>query len=367
MRRTATHLSDGRELIYFDGSDAPARAAIDRRGLPPGSTSQGVMRFDALAGEWVAIAGHRQTRTFLPSASECPLCPSDGDNLSEIPESSYEVVVFENRFPSFLLGDVSPDTALSPAWGVELPAHGRCEVVAFSQEHGGSIAALMEGHMSLVMAAWIDRTRELSELDGIRYVFVFENRGAEVGVTLHHPHGQIYAYPYVPPAAATILREAGAYRERTDRSLIADVVDAEIRSGDRVIYRDDEWVAFVPYAARWPFEIHVHPVRDCASLADLTSDQCASFCAFYPRLIRALDAIFEAPLPYMSGWIQRPAHATAQETRDSRLFLRLISNRRAADKLKYLAGSEALMGAFINDMSPEATAQLIRDVLVTTT
>lgn len=364
MRITSTRLSDGRELRYYDPDGTPERTAVDLRGLEPGSTEQGVMRFDVLTGQWIAVAGHRQSRIFLPSAADCPLCPTTQGNLSEIPESAYEVAVFENRFPSFLMSDAnlaeSIDTDRVPGWGEELPAHGRCEVVAFSDDHCGSIAALTTEQMALVIAAWRDRTEELSRLPGVRYVFVFENRGAEIGVTLHHPHGQIYAYPYVPSWAGSVLDQARRRSDGSPASMLSRLVDFERRDGRRVIHEDDHWVAFVPYAARWPFEIQVHPLSDRGSLADLDEAEEASFAQFYPRLIRSLDAIFGAPLPYMSGWFQRPAHATEQEARDSRLFLRLISNRRAADKLKFLAGSESLMGAFISDVAPEDAAERIR-------
>lgn len=366
MRRTSTRLSDGRELIYFDRDERPARVAVDERGLPPGSTEQGTMRWDALSGEWIAIAGHRQTRIFLPSAAECPLCPSSEGNLSEIPDSTYDVVVFENRFPSFLAGPNPADTSATWQWGEQVPAHGRCEVVAYSDDHAGSIGSLDPAHMGLVLDAWIDRTAELGRLPGVRSVFVFENRGAEVGVTLHHPHGQIYAYPYVPPMLDRVLGQAAAYRERTGGSLIADALAFEREDAARVVYQDESWVAFVPYAARWPYELQLHPTADRGSLTELTPGEREGFSAFYPRLVRALDRVFDAAFPYMSGWHQRPAQPTEAQTRDARLYLRLISNRRAADKLKYLAGSESLMGSFINDVTPEAAAAQIRQLLEST-
>ena len=319
------------------------------------------MRRDPLTGQWVSIAGHRQTRIFLPNAAECPICPSTPDNLSEIPESDYQVVAFENRFPSFLTGEGWVDPEAVHPWDAEVPAHGRCEVVTFTSDHGGSVATLDSDRMLLVMRAWIDRTRELSAMPGIRSVFVFENRGADVGVTLHHPHGQIYAYPYLPPAVADLLRVAAAHRARTGESLLDTVVEREISDGRRMIVMDERWVAFVPFASRWPYEVQIHPIAHVASLTELTEAEQESFAALLPRLVRSLDSIFGMPFPYMAGWTQAPAHASAEELADSRLFLRLISNRRAADKLKYLAGSESLMGAFINDVTPESAAAQIRE------
>ena len=359
MRRTAARLSDGREIIYFDRDGTPPRMACDMRGLDAGSTTQGELRHDALTGEWVAIAGHRQTRTFLPEAASCPLCPTTSEHQSEIPEADYDVVVFENRFPSFVMGDAHG------LLGEQAPAHGRCEVISYTPDHAGSMATLDQTRMALVVEAWVDRTAALEALPGVRSVFAFENRGAEIGVTLHHPHGQIYGYPFVPPALARVLAEAGKAHDRGDR-LLADIVQRELVAGDRILHCDGDWVAFVPFAARWPYEVQVHPVADRASLIELTAGERASLAELYPRLVRGLDALFGAPLPFMAGWYQRPASPTPLEERDARLFLRIASNRRDAGKLKYLAGSESLMGAFIGDVVPEQAAAAIREAMART-
>lgn len=181
MKKTSTRLADGRELIYYDLRDDTVRDAVDRRPLERTVTTSQVRR-DPLLGDEVAIASHRQGRIYHPPADECPLCPTEGDRLSEIPDSSYDVVVFENRFPS-LAGD-----------------SGRCEVVCFTSDHNSTFADLTEEQTRLVLEAWTDRTSELSNLPAVEQVFCFENRGAEIGVTLGHPHGQIYAYPFTTPA-----------------------------------------------------------------------------------------------------------------------------------------------------------------------
>ncbi len=357
MRRTQRHLADGRAIVYFDRDGRPERTAVDERDLHGQRPAQAQLRRDALTGEWIAIAGHRQDRTFLPSADECPLCASTPGHLTEIPEAQYDVAVFENRFPSFSGAGEGDATDLTEL--VMAPALGRCEVVAYCQDHDGSLGALDTEAMALVIDAWVDRTRELSVLPGVRSVFVFENRGGEVGVTLHHPHGQIYAYPFVPPALSRVLEQAALAHERGER-LLADLVAAEVADGSRVVARDEHWVVFVPFAARWPYEVQVHPLADRGSLADLTTPERASLAVLLPSLARTLDSLFDTPLPTMSGWYQRPAHPTAAEERDARLFLRVISNRRAAQKLKYLASSESLMGAFIGDVVPEDAAAALR-------
>ncbi|MFC9248346.1 galactose-1-phosphate uridylyltransferase [Streptomyces sp. NPDC057136] len=344
MKKTVTSLADGRELIYYDSADDTVRDAIDRRPLDAVSTSSEVRR-DPLLGDSVAIASHRQGRTYHPPANECPLCPSQGDRLSEIPDSHYDVAVFENRFPS-LAGDA-----------------GRCEVVCFTSDHDASFADLTEEQAALVLEAWTDRTAELAELDQVTQVFCFENRGAEIGVTLGHPHGQIYGYPFVTPRTELMLRSAHKHREETGRNLFDDVVARELADGARVVLSGEHWVAFVPYAAHWPYEVHLYPRRRVADLRDLDEAARTEFPQIYLELLRRFDRIFgpgEPPTPYISAWHQAPFRVAGRE--DFALHLELFTIRRTSGKLKFLAGSESGMSAFINDVPPEAAAQRLREV-----
>lgn len=215
MKKTSTRLADGRELIYYDLRDDTVRDAVDRRPLERTVTTSEVRR-DPLLGDSVAIASHRQGRIYHPPADQCPLCPTQGERLSEIPDSSYDVVVFENRFPS-LVGD-----------------SGRCEVVCFTSDHNASFADLTQEQARLVLDAWTDRTSELSHLPSVEQVFCFENRGAEIGVTLGHPHGQIYAYPFTTPRTALMLRSLAAHKEATGGENLFDAVlerEARRRAG----------------------------------------------------------------------------------------------------------------------------------------
>ena len=220
IRRASHRLADGREIVYFDDSapyaDGSAEREVhDTRPLDRAERA-GEMRLDPLTGEWVAMAAHRLNRTFMPPADECPLCPTGrGTVPSEVPSEDYDVVVFENRFPSF---SSSPDAASGlvdgqALWPVE-PAAGRCEVICFSSDHATSFGHLTAHRVRTVVEAWADRTAELSALPAVRQVFPFENRGREIGVTLHHPHGQIYAYPYVTPRTAVMLDRAASRRRR---------------------------------------------------------------------------------------------------------------------------------------------------------
>jgi len=359
-------LADGREIIYFDRDpEAPPRTAVDTRDLPEQQPRSEIRR-DPLTGEWVALAAHRQTRTYKPPADLCPLCPSTPGRPTEIPESSYEVVVFENRFPSFAQGVPEPGTpvALTGVGGGDAlvprrAALGRCEVVCFTSDHSSSFAELSPSRARTVVDAWADRTAALGQIEGIEQVFCFENRGEEIGVTLHHPHGQIYGYPFVTPRTERMLQVAAEYRERTGRHVLGDVLAAEQASGERVVARSEHWTAFVPAAARWPVEVHLVPHRRVPDLPALTDAERDDFAVLYLDVLRRLDRLYDRPLPYVAAWHQAPV-STGREL--SWCHLEVFSILRTADKLKYLAGSESGMGVWVNDVTPEQVAERLRAV-----
>ncbi|MFY1657508.1 galactose-1-phosphate uridylyltransferase [Micromonospora sp. WMMD1274] len=355
MKRTQIALADGRELIYFDERDDAVRDQPDRRDLPPPPPAS-QLRYDPLTDEWVAVAVHRQTRTFLPPADQCPLCPSRGERHSEIPAPDYDVVVFENRFPS-LSQRVADEPAEITPFTLVRPGRGRCEVVCFTDDHNASFARLSPRRVRTVLDALADRTTALSALPGVEQVFPFENRGVEIGVTLHHPHGQIYAYPFVTPRTRSMLAAARRYADRTGGNLYADVLAAERATGERVVASNEHWTAYVPAAARWPFEVHVAPHRPVPDIPALDDAERDAFGPLYLDLLRRFDGLFDLPMPYIAAWHQAPVRIDREL---GHLHLQLFSIRRAKDKLKYLAGSESGMGVFINDIAPERAAELLR-------
>ncbi|GAA4673331.1 galactose-1-phosphate uridylyltransferase [Frondihabitans cladoniiphilus] len=364
ITKRSTVLADGRELIYFDDADTtlPPERKADERPLDP-RPETATMRQDVLTGEWVSIAASRQNRAFLPPAELDPLAPASATNPSEIPDV-YDVAVFENRSPSFgplLAGPDAPnapqgiDDLTTLGLGRTRTSVGRCEVVCFSPETHGSFSGLSTSRARTVIEAWADRTAALSALPGIEQVFPFENRGEAIGVTLHHPHGQIYAYPYVTPRTSTLLRSIESYGP----TLFADLLDAE-RQGPRVILSGEHFTAFVPFAARWPVEVHLLPHRHVPDFAGLTDDERDELAVLYPRILRGLDALYDDPTPYIAAWHQAPVNVGRDTVR---LMLQITSPRRAASKLKFLAGSEAAMGAWIGDLVPEDTAAFIREAV----
>lgn len=357
-----SRLADGRELIYFDdaGSSLPPERRADPRHLDPRPPTA-TMRLDLLTGDWVSIASARQNRAFLPPAEFDPLAPQSESNPSEVP-SQYDVAVFENRSPSFgpALGDAegAPEGLADLAVlgvGRTRTSVGRTEVVCFDPHTTGSFADLGPNRARTVVEAWAQRTAALSALDGVQQVFPFENRGQAIGVTLHHPHGQIYAYPYVTPRTQALLRQVDAY----EGDLFADLLAFE-QGSERVVAASETFTAFVPFAARWPVELHVLPNRHVADFTELTGAEKDELARLYLRLLRAVDALYDTPTPYIAAWHQAPVHTHRDRVR---MHLEITSPRRAADKLKYLAGSEAAMGAWIGDLVPEQTAERLRVAL----
>ncbi len=325
-------------------------------------------RYDPTADEWVTFATHRQGRTYKPAAGACPLCPSRPAAPGvlarpgvEVPRTSYEVVVFDNRFPSLSLAPPVPDVEPTDLFPVE-PALGHCEVVVYSDDHDTTLADLPRDRVRMLVDVWADRYDELGGLDGISYVMPFENKGDVIGVTLAHPHGQVYAYPDVPPRPARELRAARRHHERTGRCVECDVVAAEL-DGPRQVLRGRSTVAFVPFWARFPYEVHVVPTAHRPTLPGLDDAERDDLADVLSRLVRAYDGLFGFSLPYVMALHARPTDDREDWDPVSHLHVEFAPPHRSADKLKYLAGSELAGGAFMTDVAPEVAAARLRECL----
>lgn len=321
------------------------------------------LRWNAQLAEWVITATHRQERTFLPPRAHCPLCPTKpGGTPTEIDRATFEIAVFENRFPSLRRPPPQPavaGTALTPV----RPAVGRCEVVVYTPEHDANLADATLQRLERLIAVWAQRTLALGAEPDVAYVFVFENRGEAIGVTLNHPHGQVYAYPFVPPVIERELAAARAHRDATGSCLWCAMADEERAAGRRILLEGGGWQLRVPFFARWPYEVHLAPRRHVGWLHELTSAELAELARMLKGLLVKYDTLFGRPLPYVMAIHQRPTDAAADPRGGYHLHLEFYPPNRTADKLKYLAGSEAGAGAFINDTLPEETAARLRELV----
>jgi UDPglucose--hexose-1-phosphate uridylyltransferase len=296
------------------------------------------LRFNELRGEQVDYAIHRQERTFLPARDHCPLCPTrPGGEPTEIPLPAFEIAVFDNRFPAF-----------------QAPA-GAAEVVVYTDDHDASFNTLAPERVEDLMWVWRQRYLELGAREDIDYVFIFENRGVEVGVTLHHPHGQIYGYPFLPPVPALEL----VADERLGGCAVCTLLARELGDGRRVVFESDAVVVYVPYAARWAYEAHVVLREHRASLLDCEPGELRALAGALQALTRGYDALFDRRFPYVMAVHQAPTDGR----RRGHLHVEFYPPLRTAEKLKYLAGSEQGAGTFISDTLPEESALALRKAI----
>ncbi len=316
------------------GHDDPRGHEPDR-GDRHGERHEEHLRFQELRGEQVVYAIDRQERTFLPATEHCPLCPTHpGGEPTEIPFAAFEIAVFDNRFPAF----TSP--------------HGAAEVIVYTDSHIGSFGALSCERARELMWVWRHRYAELGARADVSYVFIFENRGVEVGVTLHHPHGQIYAYPFLPPVPALEL----AADERLQGCAPCELLRRELEDGRRVVYENEGVVVYVPYAARWAYEAHAVIRAHRPSLLECEPGELDALADALQSLVRGYDALFERPFPYVMAVHQAPTDGHAR----GHVHVEFYPPLRTAEKLKYLAGSEQGAGTFISDTLPEDSAATLR-------
>ena len=349
---------DGRALLLYsrEAIDGPVDAPS-----PGGPTRQpnAHLRWHPLRGEWVAYASHRQERTFLPPPEYNPLAPStDPAHPTEVPAGAWDIAVFENLFPTLTLEAHDPPALSIPTE----PGKGVCEVIVFTQDARSSLGRLPLSHLELLIDVWADRYLELGANDDIKYVFPFENRGVEVGVTLHHPHGQLYAYPFVPPIPARELEQQRAYLEQHGRGLLEDFVAREVQEGVRLLYGGQSVVAFMPICARYSYEVWVAPKRAAGSFAELSREERVDFARALKTVLMKFDGLWQKPFPYILAFHQAPTDGVAHP--EAHLHAELYPAYRMPNRLKYLAGSEIGAGVFTADTLPEQKVEELKAVSV---
>ncbi|MBA3601338.1 MAG: galactose-1-phosphate uridylyltransferase [Acidobacteria bacterium] len=319
------------------------------------------LRWNPLLGEWTVTATHRQDRTFFPPPGYCPLCPTvPGGFPTEVPEPTYDIVVFENKFPSLQPNPSAPAVAESELYPVR-PARGACEVVVYTPEHNSSLAQQPASQIYKLMQVWQDRFNDLNNHDFVEYVFIFENKGEAVGVTLPHPHGQIYAYPFVPPRMAQKVKQCRKHKEKTGVNLIANILKDERKDRSRIVAENESFTALIPFFARYPYELHIYPNAHAGALTDFSLAQLQDLTLIFKQVLKAFDKLFNVSFPYIMAMNNRPSDGANYDFFD--FHVEFYPPMRTATKLKFLAGSEAGAGVFINDTLPEEKAAELRNFI----
>jgi UDPglucose--hexose-1-phosphate uridylyltransferase len=270
---------------------------------------------DDLTGDEVVIVGSRQARPIVESAG-CPFCVGG----TEAPEP-YDVRWFANRWPAM--------------------ADDRCEVVLYTFDHDASLGTLDVADVRLVVDLWAERTMTLGARDDVDYVLVFENRGAEVGATIGHPHGQIYAFDHVPPAARVELDACALCIEPPN-----------------LVHRAGDWRSWVPAAATWPYELRLAPAMHVADLPSLDDDSRDALAAVLVDAVRRLDALFKTPMPYMLWFHQRPTDGGDWPA--AHVHAHVAPLLRSAGTPRYVAAGELGSGIYFNPIEPAAAAAALR-------
>lgn len=316
-------------------------------------------RWHPILEQWVITATHRQDRTFLPPKDYCPLCPTkEGAFPTEIPSSSYDIAVFENRFPSLSSNAPEPAIAATALCDVK-DASGVCEVILYTPNHTTSLANLETSQIEKLIQVWQDRYNELGSRQEIDYVFIFENKGESIGVTIPHPHGQIYAFNYLPPIIEKELQSQKKHFEATKRCLHCDLIKEEQMTGDRLITSNNNFIAFVPFYARFPYEVHVYSKEHLSSLGEFTSTHINDLAQILKTVLTKFDNLWQMSLPYIMVMHQEPTDN--KDHPGCHFHIEFYPPNRTKEKLKYLAGCESGAGTFINDTLPEETAKQLRD------
>jgi UDPglucose--hexose-1-phosphate uridylyltransferase len=316
------------------------------------------MRWNPVLGEWVVTATHRQDRTFLPPAGYCPLCPTqEGGFPTEVPQPAYDFVVFENKFPSLKRDPHEPAVEATDLYPV-LPSQGTCEVVLYSSNHTGTLTDMPVEKLAQLVEVWRDRYNDLGSREDIDYVFIFENKGEAIGVTIHHPHGQIYAFSFIPPKVERKIKNEEEHYKKTGRCLHCDVVKHELNDARRIVADNDSFVAFVPFYARYPYEVHIYSRKHLASMADFGALEVDELAQLLHVVLKKYDNLWGFSMPYMMVIHQKP---TDGKTYPGQHFhIEFYPPLRTPQKMKYLAGCESGAGTFVNDTLPEDKATELR-------
>lgn len=308
------------------------------------------LRWNPVLSEWIIVSPARHERPIL-GREGCPFCPG-----AEEVKGDWDVKSIPNKYPA--LSPDSPEPA-SEAGYVSKPARGIAEVVVTSRRHDDRLDTMPQGQVEKVLSLFAERTLSLYKEHYVKYVYVFENFGSAIGVTLTHPHAQIYGMPFVPPVVKRELASAKRYLGLHGRCLFCTIISRELSSRIRLVDLNKDFIAFIPFYARWAFEVHVYPRRHVAFLHELRRQEIVSLAKILKRIVTGFNSMYGFPFSYVMAFHQAPLG----KERGYHFHIEFYPPHRQKDKLKHLAGIEQGGGTFLSDTLPEEKASELRDKL----
>ena len=310
------------------------------------------LRFNPLTKDWVMIASHRQDRPQMPK-DWCPFCPGSG----KVPEN-YDVYKYDNDFPALSQNPPIPDDVATDIYKTK-PAYGKCEVILYSPNHTITLPELPQAHIRKLVELWTERFSEISKDENIKYVFIFENRGEVVGVTMPHPHGQIYGYSVIPKKIELELDSCKEHFENTNRCLICDMLKDEMDCGKRIIIENEDFVAFLPFFSEYPYGMYIAAKSHKQNLTEFNDREKDNLAKILRETTGTLDSLFDYKFPYMMCMYQNPVNV-GDVSDFSHFHIAFYPPMRSKDKQKFNASSETGVWAHCNTTAPEAVSEELR-------
>lgn len=312
------------------------------------------IRFNPFKRDWTMIASHRQDRPQMPKGW-CPFCPGSG----KVPDH-YDVLSYDNDFPALSQSPPAPDDVANDFFKTAL-AYGRCEVVLYSPNHTATMPELSFSHMRKLIDLWVDRCQKMSIDQSIKYIYAFENRGKEIGVTMPHPHGQIYGYPFIPQKIEKELESTKEYYQKNKRNLFEDWLKNEHKDGRRIIFEDDNFSVVLPFFSETVYGVQIVSRQNIQYLWEMDESEKDSLARTVRDTVGMLDSLFNIPMPYMLAMHQGPVNYIEDTSPYYRFHIEFIPVLRSKDKLQFFASSESGAGAYCNPTAPEEKAPELRD------
>lgn len=310
------------------------------------------LRYNPLIKDWVMIASHRQNRPQMPK-DWCPFCPGSG----KVPEH-FTVYEYDNDFPALSQNPPVPDDVATELYKTK-EAYGKCEVILYSPEHTVTLPELSVEHIRELVDLWTSRFEELRKDERIKYIFIFENRGDVVGVTMPHPHGQIYGYSYIPKKLELELTSCKEYKEEKGECLICDIVKNEKEFGKRVIIENEDFITFLPFFADYPYGVYVAAKGHVQNLTQFSDRQKDNLAKILKETAGTLDSLFDYTFPYMMCMHQDPVNGE-DASEYYHFHIEFYPPMRSADKQKFNASSETGAWASCNPTAPEEMAEQLK-------